>query len=110
MRLTYRDSEGRAHWIAELLEDTSGESAEFIRRTVADYEDELEGKQSEKNRIPGRCEDCASCDKEHGLDGGPFEARLLPCKHFSCKDAGMTFYTHPEDFCSWFVLREEEAT
>lgn len=62
-----------------------------------------------EGRIPDRCEDCASCNKEHGIDGGPHEARLLPCKHFSCKDAGMTFYTHPEDFCSWFVLREEEA-
>lgn len=60
-------------------------------------------------RIPGRCEDCASCDKEHGLDGGPYEARLFPCKRFSYKDAGMTFYMRPEDFCSGFVPREAVA-
>lgn len=64
---------------------------------------------NEKDYILGRCEDCASCDKEHGLDDGPYEARLLPCKHFSCKEVRMTFYTHSDDFCSGFVPREEES-
>lgn len=73
------------------------------------YRMAAEALRNSEDRIPGRCEDCALCNKEHGIDGGPHEARLLPCKHFSCKDAGMTFYTHPEDFCSWFVPREEEA-
>ena len=72
------------------------------------YRMAAEALRNSEDRIPGRCEDCASCDKEHGLDGGPYEARLLPCKHFSCKEAGMTFYTRPDDFCSWFVPREED--
>ena len=61
-----------------------------------------------EGRIPRRCENCASCNKEHGLDGGPYEARLLPCKRFSCEEDGMIFYTHSEDFCCWFVPREED--
>lgn len=72
------------------------------------YQMAAEALRGAEDRIPGRCEDCAFCDKAHGLDGGQFEARLLPCKLFSCKDAGMTLYTYPEDFCSWFVLREDD--
>ena len=73
------------------------------------YRMAAEALRNSEDRISGRCEDCASCDKEYGLDGGPYEASLLPCKHFSCKDSGMTFYTHPDDFCSYFEPREEEA-
>lgn len=62
-----------------------------------------------EDRIPGRCEDCAFCDKAHGLDGGQFEARFFPCKYFSCKEAGITVYIHQDDFCSRFVPRVEAA-
>lgn len=72
------------------------------------YRMAAEALRNSEDRIPGRCENCALCNKEHGIDGGPHEARLLPCKHFSCKDVRMTFYTHPEDFCSGFVPREED--
>lgn len=38
-RLTYRDEEGQAKWMPELLEDDSGLAGVVIRGTLADYED-----------------------------------------------------------------------
>lgn len=93
--------EQAAEWFATM--HPPGPAARKMYRMAA------EALKDARDRIPGRCEDCAFCNKERGLDGGPFEARLLPCKHFSCKDAGMTFYVHSDDFCSWFVPREEDA-
>lgn len=89
-----------AEWFEKM--HPTGPAAREMYRMAA------EALRNSEDRIPGRCEDCASCDKEHGLDGGPYEARLIPCKHFSCKDAWMIFYTHSEDFCCWFVPREED--
>lgn len=103
MRLTYRDSEGRAHWIAELLEDTSGDSAEFIRRTVADYEDELERKQS----IHGRCEDCDLWNTWDEIGRKSQGSYRCLCAYWS--GGKHTEYTAPYDFCSGFMPREEET-
>lgn len=41
-RLTYRDSEGRAQWVPELIEDDTGMSGPVIRAFVADVEDIIE--------------------------------------------------------------------
>ena len=38
-RLTYRDKEGRAQWMPELLEDDSGLAGALIRDRLAAYED-----------------------------------------------------------------------
>ena len=38
-RLTYRDEEGQAKWMPELLEDDSGLAGVVIRGTLADYEE-----------------------------------------------------------------------
>lgn len=108
MRLTYRDSEGRAHWIAELLEDTSGDSAEFIRRTVADYEDEFERKQPGKDRIPGRCEDCDFWNTWDHAGHKGLGNYVCSCARWTGEDS-CTWYTKPDDFCSGFVPREEET-
>lgn len=45
-RLTYRDSEGRAQWMPELLEDDTGWAGALIRGKLADYEDAEERKEA----------------------------------------------------------------
>lgn len=41
-RLTYRDEEGRAQWMPELLEDDTGWAAALVRQNLAEYEDAAE--------------------------------------------------------------------
>ena len=48
-RLTYRDSEGRAQWMPELLEDDTGWAGALIRGKLADYEDAEEAQRREQN-------------------------------------------------------------
>ena len=48
-RLTYRDREGRAQWMPDLLEDDTGVSSALIRGKLADYEDDEEAKRSERD-------------------------------------------------------------
>ena len=38
-RLTYRDKDGRAQWIPELLEDDTGMAGALIRERLAEYEE-----------------------------------------------------------------------
>lgn len=48
-RLTYRDKEGRAQWMPELLEDDTGWAGALIRGTLADYEDAEEALRRKKD-------------------------------------------------------------
>lgn len=106
MRLTYRDENGVPRWISGLLDIEHDDIGKFLRMTIADYEDELEGKQLEKDRIPGRCENCDLWNTWDEIGRKSQGYYRCSCAWWSGETH--TEYTAPDDFCSGFVPREED--
>lgn len=104
MRLTYRDEKGVPHWISGLLDIEHDDIRKFLRMTIADYEDELERKKS----IHERCKNCDYWNTWDRASNEDLKNYVCSCALWTNKDS-CTYYTNPDDFCSYFEPREEEA-
>lgn len=83
-RLTYRDKEGRAQWMPELIEDDTGMAGAIIRGTLADYEDADAVKVRHGKWIDPENDDrytawhCSRCDYPVKTLGGRPDCRCCP--------------------------------
>ena len=117
-RLTYRDKEGRAQWMPELLEDDSGLAGALIRDRLAAYEDTGLEPESFKRTFtedalliltgqllgvtPDRLRELTQADREG-------RCVVLPCKIGDTGGSRMAEYIEREDAINLLWLFADES-
>lgn len=59
------------------------------------------------NEHIGRCKDCASWDEEFSGGRKSLNNYVCCCQQWSNQENGISKYTLPDDYCSYFELKEE---